>query len=137
MIVDDSAVVRQTLKEVLESDPNIEVSAVAPDPLFALKKIETERPDVIASDVEMPRMDGITFLKNIMSGGDPIPVVICSSKTEAGSENAIKALEFGARRQSFKAEVGTKQFLEESKVYICDVVKGRSAITAEASSPRV
>jgi two-component system chemotaxis response regulator CheB len=137
MIVDDSAVVRQTLKEVLESDPNIEVSAVAPDPLFALKKIETERPDVIVSDVEMPRMDGITFLKNIMSGGDPIPVVICSSKTEAGSENAIKALEYGAVDIIQKPKLGTKQFLEESKVYICDVVKAARLSRLKRLSPRI
>ncbi|HCM26270.1 MAG: chemotaxis response regulator protein-glutamate methylesterase [Treponema sp. GWB1_62_6] len=125
MIVDDSAVVRQTLKEVLESDPSIEVCAVAPDPLFALKKLQDDRPDVIVSDVEMPRMDGITFLKAVMSG-DPIPVVICSSKTEDGSENALKALEYGAVDIIQKPKMGTKQFLEESKVRICDVVKAAS-----------
>ncbi len=123
MLVDDSAVVRQTLKEVLESDAAIEVTAVAPDPLFALKKLETGRPDVIVSDVEMPRMDGLTFLKSIMSGSDPIPVVICSSKTEDGSENALRALEYGAVDIIQKPKIGTKQFLEESKVAICDVVK--------------
>ncbi len=123
MLVDDSAVVRQTLKEVLESDGSIEVTAVAPDPLFALKKLETGRPDVIVSDVEMPRMDGLTFLKAIMAGSDPIPVVICSSKTEDGSENALKALEYGAVDIIQKPKIGTKQFLEESKVAICDVVK--------------
>lgn len=123
MLVDDSAVVRQTLKEVLESDPDIEVTAVAPDPLFAIQKIAANRPDVIVSDVEMPRMDGLTFLKSIMSGNDPIPVVICSSKTEDGSDNALKALEYGAVDIIQKPKLGTKQFLEESKVYICDVVK--------------
>ena len=66
MIVDDSAVVRQTLKDLLDSDPQIEVIAVAADPLFALKKMETETPDVIVSDVEMPRMDGLSFLRKIM-----------------------------------------------------------------------
>jgi two-component system chemotaxis response regulator CheB len=126
MLVDDSAVVRQTLKEVLESDPSIEVTAVAPDPLFALQKIAGSRPDVIVSDVEMPRMDGLTFLKSIMSGSDPIPVVICSSKTEDGSENALKALEYGAVDIIQKPKLGTKQFLEESKVYICDIVKAAS-----------
>ncbi|GAB1484079.1 chemotaxis response regulator protein-glutamate methylesterase [Treponema sp.] len=123
MLVDDSAVVRQTLKEVLESDPDIEVTAVAPDPLFAIRKIELDRPDVIVSDVEMPRMDGITFLKQIMSGPEPIPVVICSSKTELGSENALRALEYGAVDIIQKPKMGTKQFLEESKVRICDIVK--------------
>lgn len=134
MIVDDSAVVRQTLKEVLESDPAIEVCAVAPDPLFALKKIEADRPDVIVSDVEMPRMDGLTFLRNIMAG-DPIPVVICSSKTEAGSENAIKALEYGAIDIIQKPKLGTKQFLEESKVRICDVVKAAKLSRLKRSAP--
>jgi two-component system chemotaxis response regulator CheB len=123
MIVDDSAVVRQTLKEVLESDPAISVQAVAPDPIFALKKIEAERPDVIISDVEMPRMDGLTFLKTVMSASSPIPVIICSSKTEEGSENALRALEYGAIDIIQKPKLGTKQFLEESKVHLCDAVK--------------
>jgi len=122
MIVDDSAVVRQTLKEVLESDPQIEVVSVAADPIFAQKHLETSRPDVIVTDVEMPRMDGLTFLKAIMER-DPIPVVVCSSKTEAGSDNAIKALEYGAVEIIQKPKLGTKQFLEESKVRICDAVK--------------
>ena len=122
MIVDDSAVVRQTLKEVLESDPDIEVMAVAADPIFALKRMETERPDVIITDVEMPRMDGLTFLKTIMEK-DPIPVVVCSSKTEDGSGNAIRALEYGAVEIIQKPKLGTKQFLEESRMRICDAVK--------------
>lgn len=136
MLVDDSAVVRQTLKEVLESDPSIEVSAVAPDPLFALKKLEGDRPDVIVSDVEMPRMDGLTFLKSIMSGDNPIPVVICSSKTEDGSENALKALEYGAVDIIQKPKLGTKQFLEESRVRICDVVKAARISRVRKLPPR-
>jgi two-component system chemotaxis response regulator CheB len=122
MIVDDSAVVRQTLKDVLESDPDIEVMAVAADPIFALKRMETERPDVIVTDVEMPRMDGLTFLRNIMEK-DPIPVVVCSSKTEDGSGNAMRALEYGAVEIIQKPKLGTKEFLEESKMRICDAVK--------------
>ena len=122
MIVDDSAVVRQTLKDVLESDPGIEVIAVAADPIFALKRMESERPDVIITDVEMPRMDGLTFLKAIMEK-DPIPVVVCSSKTEEGSGNAIRALEYGAVEIIQKPKLGTKQFLEESRMRICDAVK--------------
>ncbi|MGO8694523.1 MAG: protein-glutamate methylesterase/protein-glutamine glutaminase [Rectinemataceae bacterium] len=122
MIVDDSAVVRQTLKEVLESDPAIMVLAVASDPIFALKRLETERPDVIITDVEMPRMDGLSFLKSIMER-DPIPVVVCSSKTEEGSDNAIRALEYGAVEIIQKPKLGTKQFFEESKMRICDSVK--------------
>jgi two-component system chemotaxis response regulator CheB len=123
LIVDDSAVVRQTLSEVLESDRIIKVIGTAMDPLFAMKKIQEERPDVIISDVEMPRMDGLSFLKQIMSDPQPIPVVICSSKTESGSENALKALEYGAVDIIQKPKLGTKEFLEESKVRICDAVK--------------
>ncbi len=142
MIVDDSAVVRQTLKELLESDPGIEVMAVAADPIFALKRMETQRPDVIITDVEMPRMDGLTFLKTIMEK-DPIPVVVCSSKTEEGSGNAIRALEYGAVEIIQKPKLGTKQFLEESRMRICDAVraadlsKGRSAgKAANGRSPK-
>ncbi len=122
MIVDDSAVVRQTLKEILEMDREISVQAVASDPIFALKKLETEKPDVIISDVEMPRMDGITFLKTVMERYR-IPVVICSSKTEEGSDNALKAMEYGAIEIIQKPKLGTKQFLEDSRVEICDVVR--------------
>ena len=122
LIVDDSAVVRQTIKEILESDPGIEVMAVAADPIFALKRMETERPDVIITDVEMPRMDGISFIKAIMEK-DPIPIVVCSSKTEEGSANAIRALEYGAVLIIQKPKLGTKQFLEESRIRICDAVR--------------
>jgi len=126
LVVDDSAVVRQTLKELLDSDPSIEVIAVAADPIFALKRMEGEKPDVIVSDVEMPRMDGLSFLRKIMETS-PIPVVICSSKTEEGSDNAIKAMEYGAVEIIQKPKMGTKQFLEESRVEICDVVKAAYA----------
>lgn len=126
IVVDDSAVVRQTLKELLDSDPAIEVIAVASDPIFALKKMETDKPDVIVSDIEMPRMDGLSFLRKIMETS-PIPVVICSSKSEEGSDNAIKAMEYGAVEIIQKPKLGTKQFLEESRVEICDVVKAAYA----------
>ncbi|HPE89035.1 MAG TPA: chemotaxis response regulator protein-glutamate methylesterase [Spirochaetia bacterium] len=134
MVVDDSAVVRQTLKELLDSDPGIEVLSVASDPIFALKRLETERPDVIVSDVEMPRMDGLSFLRKIMETSQ-IPVVICSSKTEAGSDNAIKAMEYGAVDIIQKPKLGTKQFLEESKVEICDVVKAAYASRHRRRAP--
>jgi two-component system chemotaxis response regulator CheB len=134
MVVDDSAVVRQTLKDLLDSDPSIEVMAVAADPIFALKRMETERPDVIISDVEMPRMDGISFLRKIMET-NPLPVVICSSKTEEGSDNAIKAMEYGAVEIIQKPKLGTKQFLEESRVEICDVVKAAYASRNRRRAP--
>lgn len=122
MIVDDSAVVRQTLKEIFESDPDLAVIATASDPIMAARKLQDEIPDVIILDIEMPRMDGLTFLKKIMIQ-HPIPVVICSSKTEDGSQNAISALEYGAVDIIQKPKMGTKQFLEESRVSICDVIK--------------
>lgn len=122
LIVDDAAVVRQTLTELLESDPQIEVIGAAADPFAAARRLEQQVPDVITLDVEMPRMDGLTFLKKIMSQ-HPIPVVMCSSLTENGSETALRALEYGAVEIIQKPKLGTKQFLEESRVRICDVVK--------------
>src|SRR6478752_4412709 len=95
LIVDDSAVVRQTMSEILSSDPEIEVMGTAADPYIAANKISQEVPDVITLDVEMPRMDGLTFLRKIMSQ-HPIPIVIISSLTAKGTETAIHALELGA-----------------------------------------
>ena len=134
LIVDDSAVVRQTLEKVLSSDREIEVVGTAPDPYAAAKKMKELIPDVITLDVEMPRMDGITFLKKIMSQ-HPIPVVICSSFTGKGSETALKALEYGAVEIIHKPQVGTKQFLEESNILICDAVKA-AALTKKKPNPR-
>ncbi len=125
LIVDDSAVVRQTLEGIFSSDPEIEVMATASDPYLAADKIRDEVPDVITLDVEMPRMDGITFLQKIMSQ-HPIPVVICSHLTESGSETALRALEYGALEIVLKPRIGTQKFLEESKVRICDAVKAAS-----------
>jgi len=125
LVVDDSAVVRQTMAEILSSDPQIEVMSTASDPFIAADRIRQEIPDVITLDVEMPRMDGITFLHKIMSQ-HPIPVVMCSSLTEKGSETALKALEYGAVEIIQKPRLGTKTFLEESRVRICDAVKAAS-----------
>ena len=125
LIVDDSAVVRQVLEEILSSDDEIEVMATAPDPFIAAEKINNEVPDVITLDVEMPRMDGITFLQKIMSQ-HPIPVVICSSLTSKGCETTLRALEYGAVDIIEKPRMGIKQFLKESNVLICDAVKAAS-----------
>src|SRR5664279_827428 len=122
LIVDDSASVRQVLKEILESDPEIEVMGVASDPYVAVERIKQSIPDVITLDIEMPRMDGLTFLEKIMSQ-HPIPVVICSTLSGAGSEVALAALEKGAVEIITKPKLGTKEFLEESRVRICDIVK--------------
>ncbi len=122
LIIDDSAVVRQTLVDVLSSDPDIEIMATAGDPFIAAERMRDEVPDVITLDVEMPRMDGLTFLQKIMSQ-HPIPVVMCSSLTGSGSETALRALELGAIEIIEKPRMGTKQFLQEAKVRICDAVK--------------
>jgi two-component system chemotaxis response regulator CheB len=122
LIVDDSAVVRQALAEVLASDPDIEVLATASDPFAAARRILVEVPDVIMLDVEMPRMDGITFLRKLMAQR-PIPVVMCSSLTEQGSETLMQALEAGAVDVILKPRMDTAQFLREARVRICDAVK--------------
>ena len=133
LIVDDSAVVRQTMAEILSSDPNIEIMGTAADPMIAAERMKDEVPDVITLDVEMPRMDGLTFLKKIMTQ-HPIPVVMCSSLTTGGSETVLKALEYGAVDIIEKPKLGAKQFFEESKMRICDAV--RSASLAKISRMR-
>ena len=126
LIVDDSAIVRQTLADILSSDPEIEVMAKASDPFLAAEHISRQVPDVIMLDVEMPRMDGLTFLQKIMSQ-HPIPVVICSSLAASGSDTALRALEYGAVEIILKPRLGAKQFLEEAKIHICDAVKAAAA----------
>ena len=135
LIVDDSAVVRRTLADIIESDPALSVMATASDPYIAANKIRSEVPDVITLDVEMPRMDGITFLHKIMTQ-HPIPVVICSGLTQKGSETALKALEYGAVEIIEKPRLGTKRFLEESRVRICDTVKA-AALARQKKIPGV
>ncbi|MDR3535670.1 MAG: chemotaxis response regulator protein-glutamate methylesterase [Acetobacteraceae bacterium] len=134
LIVDDSALVRQTLSEVLRSDPDIEVLATASDPFVAAKRLRDEVPDVITLDVEMPRMDGITFLRKLMAQ-HPIPVVMCSSLTEEGSETLMQALEAGAVDIILKPRVDTAQFLLESRVRICDVVKAAAQARLRRPNP--
>ena len=140
LIVDDSALVRQTLCQMLNSDPEIEVVGTAGDPFLAAERLKSVIPDVITLDIEMPRMDGLTFLQKLMSQ-HPLPVVMCSSLSEIGSESALKALEYGAVDIITKPRLGTKQFLEESRVMICDAIKaaaqtgkGRRRLSAEPST---
>ena len=135
LVVDDSAVVRQTITEILNSDPGIEVIATAADPLIAAQRIEEQIPDVITLDVEMPRMDGITFLQKIMSQ-HPIPVVICSSLAEENSATTLRALEYGAVDIIRKPRLDTRQFLEESKIRICDAVRAAARARLRRPSAR-
>ncbi|MDB5529327.1 MAG: chemotaxis response regulator protein-glutamate methylesterase [Devosia sp.] len=122
LIVDDSASVRMTLSEIIGSDPELEVMATAADPYVAVERIRQEVPDVMFLDIELPRMDGLTFLRKIMSQR-PIPVVICSSLAEAGSDTLMQALEAGAVDVVTKPRVDTAEFLKESRMRICDAAK--------------
>jgi two-component system chemotaxis response regulator CheB len=122
-IVDDSAVVRQVLQAVLLRDPGIEVIGVAPDPLFALQRMQLGQwPDVLVLDVEMPRMDGITFLKKLMVE-HPLPVVICSTLTEKGAQITLDALAAGAVSVVTKPRVGLKDFLVEQTTELTQTIK--------------
>ena len=134
LIVDDSAVVRRAISEVLESDPQIQIMATAADPLIAAERIRGEVPDVIVLDVEMPRMDGLTFLQAIMTQ-HPIPVVICSTLSEKGSETALRAMEYGAVDVVAKPRLGTEQFLRESRELLCGAVKAASQVRPRAFRP--
>ena len=112
-IVDDSAVVRQVLQAVLAREPGIEVVGVAPDPLFALQRMQRDGwPDVLVLDVEMPRMDGITFLRKLMQE-HPLPVIICSTLTEKGAQLTLDALAAGAFSVVTKPRVGLKDLTRE------------------------
>ncbi|NVK36300.1 MAG: chemotaxis response regulator protein-glutamate methylesterase [Gammaproteobacteria bacterium] len=133
LIVDDSAVVRQMLADILSKQADIEVIATAPDPYFAIEKMRGNWPDVITLDVEMPRMDGITFLKKIMKSR-PTPVVICSSLTEKGAETTMEALAAGAVTIFTKPQVGVKDFLQKSAKELVDAV--RTAAKSKVSKPR-
>jgi two-component system chemotaxis response regulator CheB len=126
LIVDDSALVRQTLSDVLSSDPEIKVIGTAGDPFIAADRIREQLPDVITLDIEMPRMDGLTFLRQIMEQ-HPIPVVICSSLAAEGAQSAMKAMELGAVDIITKPKLGTRQFLEDSQTTICHVVKAAAS----------
>ena len=121
-LIDDSAVVRQVLTAILNNEKDICVIGAASDPIFALDKLAQQWPDVIMLDVEMPRMDGITFLKKLMSER-PTPVVICSSLTERGAETTLQALAAGAVEIVTKPKAGLKGFLEQSALDLATAVR--------------
>jgi len=121
MLVDDSAVVRKHLADLLTA-AGIEVIATAADPLFAWPKMQAQWPDVLVLDVEMPRMDGITFLKQVMAHR-PTPVVMCSTLTQTGCETTLQALAAGAVGFVTKPKLGLRDFLDEGASGLVDAVK--------------
>jgi two-component system chemotaxis response regulator CheB len=135
LIVDDSLLVRQALTGLLSSDKDIEVIGTANDPYEAADFIRETLPDVITLDIEMPKMDGLTFLKKIMSQ-HPIPVVIISRIAERGSQKAIQAMEYGAVDVILKPQINTTQSLEDVKIMLCDTVKAASKVKLKRISPQ-
>lgn len=127
LIVDDSALVRQTMKKVLESDPSIVVCGQAADPIIAMRKMESVIPDVILLDIEMPRMNGLEFLEKVMAE-NPIPVVICSSVAVEDAEDTVRAFELGAVEVITKSSLKVKQFLEDSSILFLDAVKSAALV---------
>ncbi|HYK01561.1 MAG TPA: chemotaxis response regulator protein-glutamate methylesterase [Thermoanaerobaculia bacterium] len=126
LVVDDSAVVRMAVTEILKCHADVTV-ATAADPLLAIRRMQDKRPDVILLDLAMPHMDGLTFLRRIMSR-DPIPVVICSALAERGTATAIRALEEGAVDLVTKPQLGVRDFIAESAMILVDTLRGASKV---------
>jgi two-component system chemotaxis response regulator CheB len=140
LIVDDSAVVRQMLSEILASDPAIEVVGTAADPLLAREKIKRLAPDVITLDVEMPRMDGLAFLENLMRL-HPLPVVMISSLTERGADTTLQALALGAvdfiSKPKFDVARGLQGYAEEIIGKVKMAARSRVRTLARPVTPRI
>jgi two-component system chemotaxis response regulator CheB len=135
MIVDDSAVVRQVMSEMLSQDPGIEVICAVADPLLAMERMKVRWPQVLVLDVEMPRMDGLTFLRKIMAER-PTPVVICSTLTEQGAATTMEALAAGAVSIVTKPKLGMRRFLEDSSADLASVVKAAALANVKRLAAR-
>lgn len=135
MVIDDSAVVRQVMTAIVESDRTLEIIGVAADPIFAAERMKIQWPDVILLDVEMPRMDGITFLKKLMQER-PTPVVICSTLTAAGAATTVEALSAGAVSVITKPKVGLKQFLSESAQELTAAIRNAARVNVKRLAAR-
>lgn len=133
LVVDDSAVMRQVMTNVLTREPGIHVETAA-HPLIAMEKMKIRRPDVIVLDLEMPHVDGLTFLQQIMAD-DPIPVVVCSALAQGGADTVLRALEYGAVEVVQKPSVGIQGFLYESAVLMVDKVRAASRARTRKRAP--
>src|SRR5262245_31706561 len=135
LVIDDSALMRQVLSQLLASDPAIEVLGTAPDPYIARDKIKALSPDVLTLDVEMPRMDGLAFLERLMRAR-PMPVVMVSSLTEAGCEVTLRALELGAVDFVAKPRVNVRDRMHEVTGELIEKVKAAAAARLRLRGPQ-
>lgn len=135
IVIDDSALVRQMLSEMLNSDPALDVVATAADPYQAREKIKQFNPDVLTLDVEMPRMDGLTFLRNLMRLR-PMPVVMVSTLTEKGAEVTLEALSLGAFDFVAKPGIDVSHTLNDYALEIISKVKAAAAASVSALTAR-
>jgi two-component system, chemotaxis family, protein-glutamate methylesterase/glutaminase len=133
LVIDDSAVVRQVMTAVLGATMTVTTAA---DPLIAMTKMETRRPDVIVLDLEMPRMDGLTFLRKLMDE-TPLPVVVCSSFAEASSELTMRALQLGAVDVVLKPKVRVGEQLSDSAIALVDTVRAAAQARVGRSRARI
>lgn len=136
LCVDDSALVRGLMTEIINSHPDMEVVATAPDPLVARELIKQHNPDVLTLDVEMPRMDGLDFLEKLMRLR-PMPVVMVSSLTERGGEITMRALELGAIDFVTKPKLGIRDGLLEYSELIAEKIRAASRARLRAPAPTV
>jgi two-component system chemotaxis response regulator CheB len=134
LVVDDSAVVRQTMTMVLGREKDLRVTTAA-DPIIAMEKMRRDRPHVVILDLEMPRMDGLTFLRGVMKT-DPLPIVVCSGVAERGSAKALEAIEEGAVDVLSKPRISVREFIEEQAVLLADAVRGAASARMRPSGPR-
>jgi len=135
LVVDDSAVVRQTMTSVLGREKDLRVTTAA-DPIIALEKMRRDRPQVVILDLEMPRMDGLTFLRSVMKT-DPLPIVVCSGVAERGSARALEAIEEGAVDVLAKPRLGVREFIEEQAVLFADAVRSAASARVRPVASRV
>jgi len=135
LIVDDSALIRSVMKEIINSQPDMEVVGAAPDPLVARELIKQTHPDVLTLDVEMPKMDGLDFLEKLMRLR-PMPVVMVSSLTERGSEITMRALELGAVDFVTKPKISIQNGMLEYTELITEKIRTASRARVKAAAPR-